>query len=152
MRANPRSAGPTLVLLAAGCFGLGRADATGGLVLPPVQQGERPSVRDPFRPPDAGSVTPRPPGLAGVGVTEAVIRGIVRVRIPTGAESPPEAPGWAILESLTGEGFVAAPGDHLLDGVLAAIEAGGVVFWLEGDPDRPVHRPLARRAAPEEER
>ncbi len=140
-----------LVLLAAGFAGPGPADATGGRLLPPLQRGERQPVRDPFRPPGAGSDTPRPPGLAGVGVTEAVVRGIVRVRIPPGSDSRPDPSGWAILESPAGEGFVAAPGDHLLDGVLGEIEPGVVVFWLEGDPDRPVHRPLERLGAPEEE-
>lgn len=147
-RANSRG---VLFLLAAGFVGLGRVEAARGPVLPPVQRGERSPVRDPFRAPEAGSVAPRPPGLAGVGVTEAVIRGIVRVRIPPGAEDRPHAPGWAVLESLAGEGFVAAPGDRLLDGVVGAIDADGVVFWLEGDPERPVHRPLARASAPEEE-
>ena len=142
---------PAVVLLAAGLLAPAPADATGGKLAAPVRQDERQRVRDPFRPPGADSGAPRPPGLAGVGVTEAVIRGIVRVRIPPGAAPRAAAPGWAILESLTGEGFVAAPGDHLLDGVLGRIEAGGVVFWLEGDPDRPVHRPLARPAASEEE-
>ena len=138
------------VILATGLVGPGQTGATGVPVLPPVQRGQPPPMRDPFRAPEAGSATPRPPGLGGVGVTEAVIRGIVRYRIPPGAEPGPDAPGWAILESLTGEGFVAAPGDRLLDGVLGRIEEGGVVFWLDGDPDRPVHRPLARLAAPEE--
>ena len=139
-----------LILLAAWFAGLGPADAAGGRFLPPVQRGKRQPVRDPFRAPEAGS-TRRPPGLAGVGVTEAAIRGIVRLRTAPGAEAPPDPPGWAILESLTGEGFVAAPGDRLLDGVLGRIEPDAVVFWLAGDPDRPVHRPLARPAGPEEE-
>ena len=141
----------SLIIVAAGFAGPGQADATGGRRLPPVQRGERQAVRDPFRPPGADSSTPRPPGLAGVGVTEAVIRGIVRYQIPPGARTRLDPPAWTILESPRGEGFVAAPGDHLLDGVLGRIEAGGVVFWLEGDPDRPVYRPLARPADPEGE-
>ena len=148
MRGNPWGA---LFLLGAGFVGLGQADATGGLVRRVLQRGERPTVRDPFRAPEAGS-TARPPGLAGVGVTEAVIRGIVMVRIAPGAGPRRDPPGWAIVESPGGEGFVAAPGDRLLDGVVGRIDAGGVVFWLEGDPERPVHRPLAWTAAPEEER
>ena len=140
-----------LILLAAAFAGPGGADATGRRRLPPVRQEERRPVRDPFRAPGGGSAAPRPPGLAGVGMTEAVIRGIVRYRIQPGAEDRPDPPGRAIIESLTGEGFVAAPGDRLLDGVLGRIEAGGVVFWLEGDPDRPVYRPLAKPADPEED-
>lgn len=139
-------------LVAAGFIGLGTAYATTGRFLPPVQRGEPQPVRDPFRTPEAGSAAPRPPGLAGVGVTEAVIRGIVLYRAPAGAEARSDSPGWAIVESASGEGFIAAPGDRLLDGVLGRIEAGVVVFWLGGNPDRPVHRPLARLADPEEER
>lgn len=139
-----------LFVLGAGFIGLGRVDGTSGPPLPPVRRGQPEQVRDPFRAPEAGSATPRPPGLAGVGVTEAVIRGIVQQRIPPGARARPDPSGWAILESRSGEGFVAAPGDRLLDGVLGRIEDGGVVFWLDGDPDRPVHRSLARLAGPKE--
>ena len=142
----------TLALLTAGFIGLGRADATNGRFFPSVQRGEQQPVRDPFRGPGAGSIAPRPPGLAGVGVTEAVIRGIVRYRSPPGGEVRLDSRAWAILESPSGEGFVAAPGDRLLDGILGRIETGRVVFWLGGDPDRPVHRPLAQPAGPEEER
>ena len=139
------------ILLAGGSVGMGKADAAGGPFLPPLQRGRQQPVRDPFRAPGAGSATPRPPGLAGVGVTEAVIRGILRYQVPPEAEARSDSPGWAILESPSGEGFIAAPGDRLLDGVVGGIEAGAVVFWLGGDPDRPVHRPLARPAGPEGE-
>lgn len=139
-----------LFLLAAGFVGLARVDGTSGPLLASVQRGKREAIRDPFRASEAGSTTPRPPGLLGVGVTEAVIRGIVRVRTPPGADPRPDAPGWAILESRSGEGFVAARGDRLLDGVVGRIGDGAVVFWLDGDPDRPVHRPLASLADPEE--
>lgn len=148
MRLDPRGG---WLLLAAALAGPGQTDATGSPPFSPVQQGEPPPLRDPFRTAEDGSTAPRPPGPAGVGVTEAVIRGIVMVRVPRGAEPRHDAPGWAIVESLTGEGFVAAPGDRFLDGVLGRIDAGGVVFWLEGDPDRPVHRPLALPKGPEEE-
>ncbi len=140
-----------LFLLTAGVVGLGRGDGTGGPLRSLVQPGRRAQLRDPFHAPEAGSTAPRPAGLAGVGVTEAVIRGIVRRRVPPGADVRPGASGWAILESRSGEGFVVAPGDRLLDGVVGEIEAGAVVFWLDGDPDRPVHRPLARPESPEEE-
>ena len=146
-----RNSWSLLFLLAAGFAGPGRVNGTSGPLLSSVQRGQQEAIRDPFRAPEAGSTTSRPPGLAGVGVTEAVIRGIVRHRVPPGANARPAASGWAILESRSGEGFVAAPGDRLLDGVLGRIEEGGVVFWLDGDPDRPVHRPLARLAGPEEE-
>lgn len=147
MRGNSWGA---LFLLVAGFVGPGRVEGIGGPLLSPVQRGKPEAIRDPFRAPEAGSTTRRPPGLAGVGVTEALVRGIVRHRIRSGAPGRPDASGWAILESRSGEGFVAAPGDRLLDGVLGRIEDGGVVFWLDGDPDRPVHRPLARLAGPEE--
>ena len=147
MRGNACS---VLFLLTAGFVGLGRVDATGGPFLSLAQPEKRERIRDPFRPAEAGSTAPRPVGLAGVGVTEAVIRGIVRRRIPPGGDVRPDASRWAILESRDGEGFVVAPGDRLLDGVVGEIEAAAVVFWLDGDPDRPVHRPLARLADPEE--
>ena len=140
-----------LFLLTAGFVGLGRVDGTGGPFLSLAQRGRRAPLRDPFHAPEAGSTAPRPAGLAGVGVTEAVIRGIVRQRVPPGAGVRPGASGWAILESRSGEGFVVVPGDRLLDGVVGEIETGAVVFWLDGDPDRPVHRPLARLEGPEEE-
>lgn len=139
-----------LFLLTAGFVGLGRVDGTGGPLLSLAQREKRERIRDPFRAAEAGSTAPRPAGLAGVGVTEAVIRGIVRQRIPPRADVRPGASAWAILESRSGEGFVVAPGDRLLDGVVGEIGAGAVVFWLDGDPDRPVHSPLARLAGPEE--
>ena len=145
-----RNSWSVLFLLTAGFVGPGRVDGTSGPLLSPVQRGKREQVRDPFRAPEAGPTTSRPPGLAGVGVTEAVIRGIVRHRVPPRADARPAASGWAILEARSGEGFVAVPGDRLLDGVLGRIEGDGVVFWLDGDPDRPVHRPLARLAGSEE--
>ena len=139
-----------LFLVAAGLVGPGRVDGTSGPLLSSIQRRQREPIRDPFHAPEAGSTPPRLPGLAGVGVTEAVIRGIVRVRTPPGADPRPDAPGWAILETPSGEGFVAARGDRLLDGVVGRIVDGAVVFWLDGDPDRPVHRPLASLADPEE--
>ena len=148
MRGNSWS---VLFLLTAGFVGLGRMDGAGGPFLSMAQRGRRVPLRDPFHAPETGSTVPRPAGLAGVGVTEAVIRGIVRQRIPRAADVRPDASGWAILESRSGEGFVVAPGDRLLDGIVGEIEAGAVVFWLDGDPDRPVHRPLAGLADPEEE-
>ena len=145
------TSGGAVLLVAAGFVGLGQAAATGARLLPAGGPGDPQSVRDPFRPPRAGTAAPRLPGLAGIGVTEVVIRGVVRLRVPPRGEAGPGSPGWAILESPTGKGFVAAPGDRLLDGVVGRIDADGVVFWLAGDPDRPVHRALAQPAAFEEE-
>ena len=98
-------------------------------------------ARDPFRPRETAPDGPRPPGLAGVLMMEVLVRGIVR---PAGEHGPePQGLGWAILEVGSGEGFVAAPGDRLLDGVLGRVEEDGIVFWVEGDPGRPLSRPLA---------
>ena len=140
-----------LFLLIAGLVGFGTAEA-GKIPFPFVlQTGRRGAERDPFRDPDAAPDAPRPAGLAGLGVTETVIRGIVHRRVPTDGEDETNPSAWAILESPSGEGFVAAPGDRLFDGVLGLIEDGGVVFWLDGDPDRRVYRPLARSATGAEE-
>ena len=106
--------------------------AAGGLQ-PPAGYEKR--GRDPFRPPPAAAEAARPPGLRGVGILEAVIRGVVR--FGAGASG-----GLAVLESRSGEGFVAAPGDRLMDGVLDRVEAAGVTFLLDGDADRKVFRPL----------
>ena len=135
-----------LLLLTVGFVGVGEAGAKRGPVAPLVQTGRREAQRDPFRVPEAAPDASRPAGLAGLGVAEAVIRGIVRYRTPPNGKAQTEAAAWAILESPTGEGFVAAPGDRLRDGVLGLIEDGGVIFWLGGDPDRRVYRPLARPA------
>lgn len=134
------------ILLMVGTVGCGEAAAKEGPFLPLLQTGGREAQRDPFRVPAAEPDAPPPAGLAGVGVTEARIRGIVRSLVPPDGEAPTDAAAWAILESPGGEGFVAAPGDRLLDGVLGLIEDGGVVFWLDGDPGRRVFRPLAAPA------
>lgn len=136
-----------VLLLMAGIAGFGKAE-TGKAPLGAGFLAGRPGTqRDPFRSPEAASDAPRPPGLAGLAVTETVVRGIVRYPIPVQGEDETDASAWAILESPSGEGFVAAPGDRLFDGVVGLIEEDGVVFWLGGDPDRHVFRPLARLAA-----
>jgi hypothetical protein len=115
--------------------------------------GEQERGRDPFRGAVDAEGVLRPPGLGGVLVREARIRGVVRSRFPEGAEKGTGLSAWAILESLSGEGFVVSPGDPLLDGVVGRIEEDAVVFWLGGDRDRPVRRPLTPPpAAPGEER
>ena len=140
-----------LILLLAGLPVVGEGREGGRPYLSAVQSGREERGRDPFREPEAGPDALRPPGLAGVAVMETVIRGIVRYRIPAGVMEGTESSGRAILESPSGEGFVAAPGDRLLDGVLGQLEDGGVVFWLDGDSDRPVYRPLAVLGAGPEE-
>ena len=144
MHKNPWRA--PVIFLMVGIAGLGRAQAGKAAAVPGFRAGQPGPQRDPFRSPETASDAPRPPGLAGLGVTETVVRGIVRYPIPVEGESEANASAWAILESPSGEGFVAAPGDRLFDGVLGLIEEGGVVFWLDGDPDRRIFRPLARLA------
>ena len=134
-----------------GIAGFGKAEADGTPFLPVRQTGRRGPERDPFRGADPATEAPRPAGLAGLGVTETTVRGIVRFRIPKGGGDEADFSAWAILESPSGEGFVAAPGAGLFDGVLGLIEDGGVVFWLDGDPERRVYRPLARPATDAEE-
>lgn len=135
-----------LILLVIAVAGFGKAEAKNAAVFSPAQTGRRGTERDPFRDPESAPDAPRPAGLAGVRVGETVVRGIVRRRLPPDDEDRPDSSGWAILESSSGEGFVAAPGDRLLDGVLGRVGDGGVVFWLGGDPDRRVYRPLAEPA------
>lgn len=105
--------------------------------------------RDPFRPPRAAENAVRPPGLEGVRIGEAVIRGVLRFggSARDGAASGgPESGagfGYAVLESPLGEAFLGRPGDRLLDGVLHRVEADGVRFLRHGDPGQEVFRALA---------
>ena len=99
--------------------------------------------RDPFRRPEGELEAPRPRGLAGVGVLEAVVRGVVHLAGPTDERTAEGDFGWAILEAPSGTGFVAGPGARLLDGIVDRVEEEGVLFLLGGDPDRTVFRPLA---------
>ena len=117
----------------------------------PPAAGRREPGRDPFRRPDAAPEAERPPGLAGVRILEAVVRGVLRFAAPEGGE--PEAAtgsreaGLAILESASGEGFVAAPGARLMDGTVGRVRDDGVLFFFEGDAGRTAFRPLAAPAA-----
>lgn len=132
-----------LVWPLAGASGLAGTGARGAR--PPSGRGAagRQRGRDPFRPPEGSAAAPRPPGLAGVAIMEAMVRGILR--FPEDREGNASGLGLVILEG-SGKGFVAGPGDRLFDGVIGRVEDDGVVFLLEGDPDRPVFRGLADAA------
>lgn len=91
--------------------------------------------RDPFRPPTSTGPAERPPGLAGLRIVEAVVRGILRTS--AGARTA------VILETPAGEGEVATPGAELFDGSLLRVEADGAVFLTDQDPPREFFRPLA---------
>lgn len=135
----------------AGAFGLYGGGSNGASLVFPLADAPQERGRDPFRPPRGAAEAPRPSGLAGVAILEATVRGIVRV--PGDREGRAGGLGLAILEG-PDEGFVAGPGDRLFDGVVGRVGDDGVVFWLDGDPDRPVYRALgeAMAAAPEERR
>ena len=92
-------------------------------------------VRDPFSWPTGRAAAPRPPGLAGVEISEITVRGVLLFEEPGGAGRPR---GLALLETGEGAGFVAAPGDRLLDGFLERVEVGGGVFRRFGAADREV--------------
>lgn len=136
-----------LFLVMVGIAGPGSGGVRQSSFFPLFQTGPSEPQRNPFRAAEAEFDAPRPAGLAGVAVTEAAVRGIVRYRVPPEGNEAADDGAWAILESSTGEGFVAGPGDRLFDGVLGLIEDGGVIFWLEGDRARPVYRPLTETAA-----
>ena len=115
-------------------------------------QASRPGdLRDPFRPPFVG-VEARPPGLVGLRIAEAVVRGILRTRDHAPPSRPAEVaeaqsagpPGFeaVILESPWGEGFVAIAGARLSDGFLLRVEADGVTFRSDHEPPRDFFRPL----------
>lgn len=97
--------------------------------------------RDPFRPPTATGPAERPPGLAGLRIVEAVVRGVLRNAAGDRAA--------VILESPAGAGEVATPGAELFDGSLLRVEADGAVFLTDHDPPREFFRPLAEPPAPE---
>ena len=123
-----------LVLFATGLVGAvpgGRALAAA----PSAGSGQPAEGRDPFRAPTASGPAERPPGLAGVRIVEAVVRGILRT---AGGDRAA-----AILESPAGEGAVAKPGTALFDGSLLRVEADGAVFLTDHDPPREFFRPLA---------
>ena len=105
----------------------------------PAGPGQPAEGRDPFRPPTASGPAERPPGLAGVRIVEAVVRGILRTAAGDRAA--------VILESPDGEGAVAKPGAALFDGSLLRVEADGAVFLTDHDPPREFFRPLAEPPA-----
>ena len=137
-----------LILLLAGLAGFAEGREGGPAHRSQVRRTREERGRDPFQKPAAGPDTPRPPGLAGIGIMEAVVRGIVRYQDPSGGEEETGAFGCAILESRSGGGIRchsgrSSPGTEFW----GEIVDGGVIFWLEGDPHRPVHRPLAAPGA-----
>jgi len=92
--------------------------------------------RDPFRPPPAPIDAERPAGLAGWLVSEIRVRGVlVRGDVPRD--------GLAVLESPRGDGFVARPGDSLMDGIVSGVDREGVFFVLRSDPENELRIPLA---------
>lgn len=124
----------------------------GGSALQPPSASGRTGERDPFSWPAGFGGSRRAPGLAGVRIAEAVVRGTV---LPLGPEDELRTGGtfgFALIETPSGEGFVAEPGARLHDGVLERIEAAGAVFRRLGDPDRELFRPLAPAAAGSEAR
>lgn len=103
--------------------------------------------RDPFRLREAPEAR-RPPGLRGVAVLEAEVRGVL-LRAAAGTEASVGAAhrAFVILESPSGEGFVATPGARLMDGALDRIHPDGATFLLADDRDREVFRPLSAAEA-----
>ena len=79
--------------------------------------------RDPFvsllsRGSDPTGATNRPPGLAGMNISEAVVKGIVRDRS-----------GFIAMVQGTGtKTFIVRPGEKLMDGTVKAITGDSVVF------------------------
>lgn len=108
--------------------------------LPAAGDQELAPQRDPFRAPEEAEEAARPPGLEGVRITEARVRGVVRL---PGARDPDGGSGFAILESPAGEGFVVGPGARLMDGIVYRIQAEGVVFLSADSPETEILRPLS---------
>ena len=110
------------------------AAGTPALPTPPADFAYHPDGRrDPFvslinRGTGAGAGTPagsRPEGVAGIGVEEVVVRGILQSR-----------DGWiAMIAAPTGRTYTLKPGDRLLDGSVRAINAQAVILMQEvNDP------------------
>lgn len=150
MRGSPIGRG-ILILLLGGVSQPAETVGDGRGRAPEPQPGRQERGRDPFRRPQGVQEAARPPGLVGVGVLEAVVRGVVRVPHRPGESAEGGSFGLAILEGPSGKGFVAAPGARLLDGVLGRVADDGVLFLLGGDPDRAVFRPLEPHGAVGEE-
>lgn len=140
--AAPGAAAPEAVLSSAGSSGIRL----------PTQQPAGPDGRDPFRPPERVGPEERPPGLAGLRIVEASVRGILRrPDRPGDAEAPdrPARSGSVILEAPDGRGFVASPGAELLDGVLVRVEEDGAVFRANRRPANEIFRPLSTGGPPD---
>ena len=100
----------------------------GGTDLPdPARTYDSGGRRDPFLRPSPRSrpdpvVRSRPRGLAGVGVDEVALRGLVRL----------DDSHLAILETDHGTSYVARGGEELFDGYVQTVTAGGVVIVVDG--------------------
>lgn len=138
---------PCLLRAAVSAAGLSAA------ALPPAAAGEAPAPgrqpaegRDPFRPPERVGPEERPPGLAGLRIVEASVRGILRRSGGSEDSRAPDRPARSasvILEAPDGRGFVASPGAELLDGVLLRVEKDGAVFRANRRPGNEIFRPLS---------
>lgn len=141
-----RKATPALLLagvLAGGARpAVGQAADTGVALLPArmddgvmqpegVRRADMEARRDPFLSPfrdsDAPAERARPRGLAGIGVDELTLRGLVRI----GGDY------MAVLESGNGRSHVLRGGETLFDGSVRSVTAAGVVILRRGRDGTP---------------
>ena len=129
----------------------GTVAATAGQPPPSPAQAVRPAPataagyepegrRDPFVSPivpESGGHAPaeRPGGLPGLGIDEAVLRGLVASR-----EGP-----LAVLGAPDGRTWVVRPGDRLYDGTVREISGDAVLFLRDPDDSAPVTEREVRR-------
>lgn len=157
LRAPARLGGflPVFLLLGAAVSAAGAAAlprGTAGVTPASGSRQSRAEGRDPFRPPERVGPETRPPGLAGVRIVEASVRGILRRSAASGDSGAPDRPAAGdsvILEAPDGRGFVASPGAKLLDGVLLRVEEDGAVFRTNRRPPSEIFRPLSTGAPPD---
>ena len=104
-----------------------------GDAIPPADGGRSDSERrrDPFASPlrrsDAPAAGERPRGLAGIGVDELTLHGLVRI----GGDYV------AVLESGNGRSHLLRGGETLFDGAVRSVTAAGVVIVRRGRAGRP---------------
>ncbi len=115
----------------------------------PAGSRQEAEARDPFSWPAGRAAAPRPPGLAGVRISETAVRGVL-ILTPEVREGRPR--GLAVLETAEGVGFIVAPGDRLLDGFLERVEIGGAVFRRFGEANRELFAPVGAGTEPVEPR